>query len=372
MPRAKVIRILHLINDFNGGGAQRLLIDLANQAGSTFEHHALCISSQGEMSLEANTAFKSVTYLGGRRNLGTFFETILALRRKVEHLKIDIVHSHLVQSDLVSALAPLPKSVSKIRTLHTSSLASSEKLSTRIAWFAIRLVKGRFDVLAACTPSAMRFALRTGQASPIQTVIPNGVTVDDKGIDPNLKFGGYFLVLARFHVVKDFPTLFKAFAKARMDGVSARLLLAGSGLTSENLELAAMIRDSGNPKNIELLGFQGKTSDLLRGAKFLVISSSYGEALPMVGLEAIASGVPVISTNVGDCKSLVVDERLLAQPSNPNSLAEAISFANSVSRDDYSRLSVTSHHLALTSFSLQKTSDEYENLYRQTTRTLRN
>ncbi len=372
MPRVKIIRILHLINDFNGGGAQRLVINLASKAGSTFEHHAVCIASPGEMSDEASAAFKSVTYLGGRRTFMTLFETVFALQRQVEQLNIDIVHSHLVQSDLVSALAPLPESVRKIRTLHTSSLARSEKLLTKIAWFAMRLVRKRFDALVACTPAAMQFATLTKQTSGIHCVIPNGVITDDRPVDIKQKFDGYFLVLARFHIVKDFPTLFKAFARARNHGVSARLLMAGSGLTSDNIELISAIHDAGSPKSIELLGFQSNTNELLRGAKFLVISSSYGEALPMVGLEALASGVPVISTNVGDCRSLVVDERLLSQPSNPNSLADAISYGNSVLRAEYSKLSTASRDLAAKSFSLQKTSDAYENLYRQTVRPLRN
>jgi glycosyltransferase involved in cell wall biosynthesis len=315
------------------------------------------------MSAEAERSFSSISYLGVTGKVDTLFQGILTIRKIVRTLKIDVVHSHLIQSDLLTALTPISKSVPKIRTLHTSSLSIGESRLTKIIWFLMRYLKNNFQVLVSCTAAASKFADETRQESPVHLIVSNGIKIDEPRAPQEKSFEGYFLVLARFHVVKDFPTLFKSFSIARAAGMKVKLVCAGSGLSWSNAELMDSLGSVGGVTNLDLLPFQEDVRSLLDGAKFLVISSSYGEALPMVGLEALANGVPVISTNVGDCRALVLDKRFLAAPSDAKSLADAILEASKLSKREYRRLSESSFQLAREKFSLESTVAFYEEIY---------
>jgi len=359
----KKIKVLHVINDFDGGGAQRLVIEIARNSSPKFEHFALCLSGPGEMSNDAVKAFREIRYVNQKKKLATLIFGIRALSNFVTDVHINVVHSHLIQSDFLSALTNTAKATVKIRTLHTSSISKHESVMTQVIWFLMRFLRGRFDALVACTDSAMKFAVETDQKSMLSRVISNGVDPRRIKTTPSKNFGGYFLVLARFHPVKDFPNLFRAFSIAVESGVSARLICAGSGVTHENLALAEQLNADENLKRVDLKGFKENVGPLLQKAKFLVISSSYGEALPMVGLEALANGVPVIATDVGDCKNLVADNLLLARPSRPESLAGSLIAANNLNQEEYTRLSNTSLQFAKTRFSLSRTVSEYEALY---------
>jgi glycosyltransferase involved in cell wall biosynthesis len=361
------IRVLHVINDFNGGGAQRLVIEISRYSSDRFEHYALCLSSVGEMSQAAESVFREVRYVDRSKNIETFLRGRKELSKFVKDYRINVVHSHLIQSDLISALTRTAKSVRKIRTLHTSSISKNESFVTRAIWFVMRYLRNRFHALVACTDAAMALAAETRQTSTMSLVISNGVPPRAPARKDSNNYYGYFLVLARFHPVKDFPCLLRAFSIAVESGVSSKLVCAGSGVNLKNDSLVKALNSDANLRDVDLRGFVDDVNPLLEGAKFLVISSSYGEALPMVGLEALANGVPVISTDVGDCGQLVAHAALLAQPGQPESLARSLIAADKLSVEEYKKLSEESLLISNSRFSLTKTVSGYEELYLEVT-----
>ena len=104
------------------------------------------------------------------------------------------------------------------------------------------------------------------------------------------------LGIGRLHPQKDFPTLIHAFAQARQVR-SARLMILGDG--PERERLTALIEEMGLADDITLLGFVQNPYAYMAKASAFVLSSLY-EGLPTVLIEAMAVGIPVISTN---CKS---------------------------------------------------------------------
>lgn len=67
-----------------------------------------------------------------------------------------------------------------------------------------------------------------------------------------------------------------------------------------------------------------KLADELSSGDFLVLSSNY-ENMPVVILEALASGLPVVSTNVGGIKEMIDETKgILVKPRDKEALAEAI------------------------------------------------
>ena len=100
-------------------------------------------------------------------------------------------------------------------------------------------------------------------------------------------------------------------------------------LIGEGMDLELMKEKAKNLQLINKVSFTGlmegqKLADELSSGDFLVLSSNY-ENMPVVILEALASGLPVVSTNVGGIKEMIDDTKgILVEPRNQEALAEAM------------------------------------------------
>ena len=100
-------------------------------------------------------------------------------------------------------------------------------------------------------------------------------------------------------------------------------------LIGEGMDLELMKEKAKNLQLINKVSFTGlmegqKLADELSSGDFLVLSSNY-ENMPVVILEALASGLPVVSTNVGGIKEMIDDTKgILVEPRNKEALAEAM------------------------------------------------
>ena len=102
--------------------------------------------------------------------------------------------------------------------------------------------------------------------------------------------------IGRLTIQKDFPTLIKAFAKVR-ELIDSRLIILGEG--KQRQEIESLIRDLGLAEEIHLPGFVTNPYRWLARSSLFVLSSRW-EGSPNVLTEALALGVPVVST---DCRS---------------------------------------------------------------------
>lgn len=104
------------------------------------------------------------------------------------------------------------------------------------------------------------------------------------------------LAVGRLHFLKDYPTLLRAFAEVRRD-MDARLIFLGDG--EERLNLAKMVDELKIGAHVRFLGQVSNALPYMKQATVLALSSIQ-EALPTVVIEALAVGLPVVST---DCPS---------------------------------------------------------------------
>ena len=102
-----------------------------------------------------------------------------------------------------------------------------------------------------------------------------------------------------------------------------QFLLAGTGVDAGNAALAALIQEEGLEGRVHLLGERADTARILAALDIFCVSSSRGEALPMVLLEAMSCGVPCVTTDVGDAAAVVGDTGRVVAPRDPGALAAA-------------------------------------------------
>jgi glycosyltransferase involved in cell wall biosynthesis len=186
-----------------------------------------------------------------------------------------------------------------------------------------RLLVRAADAVAACSAEAAEYARRVGHAGRV-TVVQNGY--DPAELRPAPPFTHprrYVLGLGRLEAQKGFDVLIEALA--RLGDPDVDLLVAGDG--SARAALEALARARGVVERVRFLGQTDRatTLALLRGATVVACPSRF-EGLPLVCIEALAVGRPVIASAVNGIPELVRDGEtgFLVPPDDAGALARAI------------------------------------------------
>ncbi|MEV8235653.1 glycosyltransferase [Rhodococcus sp. NPDC077669] len=359
------MRILHVINDTGLGGAQTLIESLATDAPRIdMDVHCLVLSAPGVLSERLEEVCQSVSYLDISRESWRVDRAVVAVHKAIGRISPDLVQSHLLQSDLISAIALwFRPRMPLVWTIHSSGYGSGDRWRTRTLAKIIRIIAVRPQRVVACTDSAAQFAISQGITPSKIVTIRNG-TVLPQWNAPGSRTDAMRLVhVGRMHAMKDHNTLLTCFALLTdsIPGISLTCVGANGD------ELAVLSSGASKPEanRIHALGSVKDPIPIIRSSDFLIISSSYGEALPMSGIEALALGVPVLTTSVGSCPELVVEPWQMCPPNDPIALANVALTASKLSNAQYRELSQNSRKLAEKKFDIEQTSSSYLSLYEE-------
>jgi glycosyltransferase involved in cell wall biosynthesis len=301
------------------------------------QHLALCLREQAEVSeIELVTLYHT-------DRAGTLMQSAgisvhcLGLKSKYDPLGVprlvrlvrsrtpDLVHAHLFPAGYFAALASFccPR-VPWIYTEHSS-------WNRRRAYWPLRLLESalyhRFDRVIAVS-NKVEVSLTTwlpGVRSKTEC-IPNGVplSLDARawplGTD-SVPERPTILYVGRLSSIKGVDLLLQAFSQLRAE--CCELKIAGEGDLRPSLE--AQTAELGLQNTVEFVGLHTDVQSLMSDAYCLVLPSRW-EGLPMVLLEAMAVGLPVIATAVGGIPEVINhgSNGLLVPPEDPKSLAQAL------------------------------------------------
>lgn len=300
------MRVSILLPDLRGGGAERVVVNLANsfvQRG--YEVDMVLLSATGEFLADLRPEIRVVD-LQVKRLRGALLPLVRYLRNSRPDSILACMWPLTVISLWARRLARVPARVvvSEHTTWSRDEIASSTfgrwKVSTTMhhafthAHSIVAVSQGAADDLA-------RFANLDRHAI---TVIYNPVVGDAKppASAPFAPAGWWtgphrkVLAVGTLKLIKDYATLLHAFARLRQR-VDARLLILGEGECRAALE--AQARQLGIEASVFMPGFVKDTSLYYQQADLHVLSST-GEGLPTVIIEALEAGTPVVST---DCPS---------------------------------------------------------------------
>lgn len=130
-----------------------------------------------------------------------------------------------------------------------------------------------------------------------------------------------FAAMGRLAGVKNYPMMINAFKKVVSVHSNIHLSIAGSGPL--NNELRKLVQDLDLEKYISFLGNVEDVPQLLKNSNVLLLSS-FSEACPMVVIEAMAAGLPIIATKVGGVPELVSDNGLLVESGDVEGFASSM------------------------------------------------
>ncbi|NOY25309.1 MAG: glycosyltransferase [Oligoflexia bacterium] len=331
--------ILHIPCDLAGGGAERLVLELCSRASPGFRHAVAPVHATGALRPAFRAAGVQILDLDRRRGWpgGT---AILRLARLARGF--DIVHTHLWAGDtwgrMGAALAHHPVVVTTEHNTRPES-AWRRRLSVGMHPLSQRIV--------AVSEAVSRSLLEGGVPASKVQVIPNGVDLGRfSPAPPRLTAPRRVLGIGRLVPQKGFDLL--AEAVARCPGLQLDLL--GEGPQAPALRAAGA----------HLLGWRADVRPALAAADLIVIPSRW-EGFGLVAVEAMASGLPVIVTDVPGLRDVVGEAALAVPPQDVEALVGALRRL-SVDAELRSRLARAGPARAR-AFSIQACVGTYETLY---------
>ena len=317
-------RLLLVVDSLQVGGAERQVVGLAVTLGRRGYEVVVACSVAGELASLLEEAGVPVRPLMGRlvkRRVSPRYA--LRLGRLMRGERFDLVHAHIYASAAAAALAALGTGLPLVITEHTEGTWQG----WRARWVS-RWVYRRVERLIAVSASIRRRLLeRDGVHPDLITIVPNAVTSPPEprpdSLPPGLRESSLVGTVARLQPEKGIESFLNAAARIAPLFPMARFVIVGDGPLRE--ELAALAEDLGLGDRLHFLGFRPDASAVMGSLDVLVVPS-LTEGSPLVTLEAMSAGIPIIASAVGGIPDQVLHGRdgLLVPPGDPGAIAEAL------------------------------------------------
>jgi glycosyltransferase involved in cell wall biosynthesis len=358
------MRILHVIESLEFGGAEKVVVDLTRAMLDRGQIDVCCVKREGDLAARLDPRIR-LFCLHGRE--GNDWRVPLRLARMIRAGKYDVVHSHswgvLLESALAALLARAP---CLIHTIHGNYLEYSPGLVPRLKkslrHLAERLMAYRHDRIVTVSDSIQHYVRRDiGLPASRMTTIHNGIPCVAAPLGPRAA-GFTFMTVGRLAGIKNHAMMLRAFTTILRTQSNARLQIVGDGPERPNLE--ALVRELGVDGSVDFLGFRNDVGGLLAAADVFLMSSHH-EGISIAILEAMCAGLPVIATRVGGVAETVQHgvTGLLVADNDERAMVEAMQ-ALMASEPERRRLGEGGKALMHSAFSIESTADHYYQLYR--------
>lgn len=307
------------------GGAEKLLHDAIpalNKSGVTTDLLLLNGTSQPFLkALQEHNDFNIYTL-----TKGSVYNPLLIIKIIPFLRKYDIAHVHLFPALYFVVFAKLV-SFSRIKLLYTEHSTSNKRRNNTIFKLFDRFVYRRYEyIVTISTEVKLLLKKHLGKTQVQFRTINNGVAIDffantlkskrtDYGISNDTKI---IIHVARFTHQKDQDTLIRSVSYIQGPVV---LLLVGEGYTKPKME--ELVETLDLKDKVQFLGVRTDVASLLSMADVAVLSSNH-EGLSLSSLEAMASGTPLVASNVTGLKNLVHGAGVLFQHKDEIDLANKV------------------------------------------------
>lgn len=297
------------------GGAERVVVDLAVHLAAHGVHVEVASINSRRHALQPvlHAAGITVHELPGSDYVG--LRGVLALRRVIGGGGFDVVHGH---GPAATALASLLARRRSVGTIH--SMWHSLRRPSR--WAAVVCRPARVIAVSAAARDALPTRLR-------ERAVVIGHGVDLAAVDTAMvgnpradRAHVELLTVASHRAAKNYGNLLRAVAEARTAGADVNLRAIGEGpRLAAHQQLAAELHITDH------VSFEAPRADVLGQivATDVFVLASDTEGQPIVLVEALAAGRPVIATAVGRAPELVTPQvGILVPPADSHALAQAI------------------------------------------------
>ncbi len=357
------MRVLQVINSLKTGGAEKLLLDSIpkyNDQGISMD--LLLLDGYDTPFLKIlKEQSKRVIYTLGK---GSVYNP-LHIFKIIKYLKkYDIVHVHLFPALYWTALAKL-LSFSKVTLVFTEHSTSNKRRKFYFRLFDRLIYKNYHIIITISKEVDILIKKHLGFKSSKFNLINNGVDIDkintakaSNSSDFDISNSEKIIVqVSSFRYPKDQKTLIRSLPYISKP---VKLLLVGEGPLLEECKILA--EELEIEDHVLFLGVRMDVPELLKMADIVVLSSYY-EGLSISCIEALASGSPLIASDVPGISQIVKGAGVLFPVGGVESLAEEIN--KLLSNKEYYSDIVDRCLIRAKQYSLDSMIEKHINLYKQ-------
>ncbi len=372
----ETFRVVHLITTLNIGGAEMMLYHLLERMDpAQYENIVISLVPPGpigEMISELGIPVDTINMQHGRPSL----RALSHLTRRLIQFRPDLLQTWLYHADLLGLLsgrmAKVPAILWNVRSsnMDMSQYRLMSKMAVQACSFLSRFPQG----VVINSQAGLDFHESIGYRPRRWELIPNGVDIMRFKPDPDARqtlrtewgvendeiIVGY---VARYDPMKDHAGFLRS-AKYIVEQVSnVVFVLCGSEVNRDNSALRNLINELDLHSRVRLIGPRMDIERVQAAFDIAVSASLFGEGFPNVIAEAMACGIPVVATDVGDSKIIVGKAGVVVPASDPDTLAEACLQLLLGGRAKLEEIGELARRRAASHFSLKDTVASYERLY---------
>ena len=319
--------VLHVINGQHYSGAERVQDLLAMQLPRHgYDVTLACVKPDQFPGLRkcTDTPLHEV-----RMRSRLDFRAVKRLVKIVESENVSLVHAHTPRTVMLASQVSRITDTPLVYHVHSpTSKDSTRRFQNWVNQWVERRSLRRVDRLITVSRSLSRHMANMGFDPSIISVVPNGVPASSHRRSTEQPAAAWTLgTVALFRPRKGTEVLLEAIARLSEQGKRVHLLAVGGFETAAyEQSLRQRVRELNIEQHVTWTGFCSQVHTKLPAMDLFVLPSLFGEGLPMVVLEAMAAGLPVIGTEVEGVPEAVRHglDGLLVNPNDPIALASAI------------------------------------------------
>lgn len=371
------MKILQIIPNISGGGAERLVVDLSNHLAKAHDVTILTLYDPSDDDLFRDQIAYEVKTQSLGKQLGFDLKVIPNLYKAINKKKPDIIHNHLRSFNYLMPSIPFLDKMPIIHTVHNDAFKECSNSKIRKVR---KLFFERTDIVPVTisNESANSFSqaykdikyklIYNGRRLPVKSQLFHQTIkeVSDYKQDSNTKV---FVTIGRLQPQKNQLMLVKAFNQLiYKDDANAILIIIGKGRNNESsLKIQKKLHRADQEHGyIVFLGECHNATDYLYTADYFCLSSIY-EGMPITLIEAFATGTIPVCTPVGGIPEMVhdLDSSLVSKSVDVNDYYKALKRAYNISLEKQEKLKQQVEILFEERYSMRHCAEQYLNLYKK-------
>lgn len=368
---APSLSIMFVINGLGVGGAETQLITMMSELIAR-GHSIYLVTINSDMRLISRVPDGVRHFALGVSGLRNAGRAVLSFLRIVRKVRPDVVHAHLFQANILSRLTKIAGlKCLVVNTTHCNYDLANRRYNPYVVY---RWTKRLVDVHTAVSVPALT-ALKKWRSvrTDRSTLLFNAIDIDRYSHACPGHAGGAesqrrpfkWIAIGRLDKVKNYDVLLDALEVLHRSGQEFFLDIAGEGPLQE--ELQQKVDRYGLADRVGFLGLVENLPSRIAEYDGYVISSD-NEALPMALLEAMAAGLPVVATQVGEIPSILTSSRggYSVPPGSTTELANAMATLMGLSIDELQKMGSNNREHVRDWFGVDRVVENWERIYFKT------
>ena len=314
-------KILHLVYSMGCGGLEKVIVNLINGSkGYSCEHIIVTLTPEHELVslIDGNVSVFCVN-----KKPGKDIHCHWRLYKLFRKLRPDVLNTYnfgTIEYQMVAKMAGIHLGIHSDHGRGGDDSLGKNGRNNLVRRFMSRFI----DVYVVVSKDLYYWVKNDIRIESKQIkIVQNGVAIENYSERRSSETAFTFCTVGRLDEIKNQILMIKAYHRALETSpelLVTKLQLVGDGPMRDVLK--ALVSSLQLENNIELMGYREDIANILSMANAFVLSSNY-EAMPMTILEAMASHVPVVTTDVGGIRHFISDqEATFVEAGNEQLLAE--------------------------------------------------